>query len=111
MPGFPTKFRVPYVQSTKDPGSLCSGRATLNFGTGNFQATAVVTGQTWVRSGSRILASVSAVPTAGRRAEEAMLEGITCYIGSLVEGEGFTIYANAPLGALGTFYVDWVAGA
>lgn len=85
-----------------------SGSATVDFGSGEYQASVTVTGQAWVTSASMILASVAAVATADHGAEDAALEGITCYVGDIVAGVGFTIYANAPLGTFGDFTINWL---
>jgi hypothetical protein len=97
------------VASTASGGTTVqSGTATVDFGSGEFQATATVTGQAWVEADSAIMATVAAVATADHGEEDAALEGLTCYVGSLVVGVGFTIYVNAPAGTFGEFSIQWI---
>ncbi len=88
--------------------STHTGTETVDFGSGDYQASIVVTGETWVEAGSVILAQVAAVTTADHDPEDAALEGLTCYVGAIVAGTGFTIYVNAPAGTFGEFDINWL---
>jgi len=89
-------------------GGAQSGTSTADFGSGEFQAQVVVTGQTWVEAGSVIHAQAAATTTADHDPEDAALEGLTCYVGNIVAGTGFTIYVNAPAGTFGEFDINWL---
>jgi hypothetical protein len=79
-------------------GNACT--CTVDFGTGDHDASVVVTGQTWVTASSIIVATA--------QGEDARVEQITCNAGDLVDGEGFTVYAHAPYGAIGQFTVNCI---
>lgn len=85
------------------PGGAGGGNActcVVDFGTGDHDASVVVTGQAWVTPTSIIIATAVG--------EEARLEQITCNVGSLSAGVGFTVYAHAPTGAIGQFTVNCI---
>jgi hypothetical protein len=71
---------------------------------GDSFASTVVTGQTWVASGSEIVATLMDHPS-GTSAEEAIAEGVTVGVGAIVAGTGFTVYLNSPDGGIGPYRV------
>lgn len=71
---------------------------------GDSFASTTVTGQTWVASGSEIVATIMDHPS-GASAEEAMAEGVTVGVGAIVAGTGFTVYLNSPDGGVGPYRV------
>ncbi len=79
-------------------GNACT--CTVDFGTGDHDASVVVTGQSWVTASSIIIATA--------QGEDARVEQIVCNVGALVDGVGFTVYAHAPNGALGTYTVNCI---
>lgn len=72
-----------------------SGTATLDFGAfpGASDASAVVTGQTGIASGSLVEAWLRPAATADHTADEHWVETIRVVAGNIVAGTGFTIYA------------------
>ena len=61
-------------------------------------------GQTWVTSGSSIIATV--IDYAGNNsAEDAAVDGVTVTVGDIVAGTGFTVYASSPFGSVGQFKI------
>lgn len=104
MPAHADKFRTPITSLHSEK----KGSATLDFGSGEYQASVTITGLTWIRNDSTVLASIAAVNSTDHRREDAVMEGITCYVGNIIEGVGCTIYANAPLGTFGTYTVCWL---
>ena len=83
--------------------------AVLDFGTnaGEYSASAVVTGQTWVTSSSSIIATVIDYAS-NNSAEDASVDGVSVTIGDIVAGTGFTVYAASPFGSVGQFKVACV---
>lgn len=88
-----------------------SGPATVDFGFPSGgegdSATVTVTGQTWVTAGSIISASAAAIATPDHDGDDAMVEGLTCYVGNIVAGVGFDIFCNAALGSWGRYAIQW----
>jgi hypothetical protein len=66
---------------------------TIDFGTGNTNASAVITGQSWVTSSSVVVCAPTLLATASREegAEDAILEGLTAAVHTHVAGTGFTL--------------------
>lgn len=92
-------------------GSGNNGTATLDFGpTPNETASIAVTGQTSITSSANIRAWFQRDATAGNGADEHEEAGSMCPLtcGNIVDGVGFTIYAN-PIAALGlgSFTTHW----
>lgn len=77
-------------------GSGAAGTTTINFGAfpGGSDATATVTGQTGILSGSVVQAWIVAQDTADHTADEHRVETISVTCGNIVAGTGFTIYAQ-----------------
>ena len=80
-----------------------TGLVTVDFGSGNTNASTVVTGQKWVVPASRIAASLQGTTADHSSVEDGLLEQITAAIGTLVESVGFTLHAHAPNGAAGQY--------
>jgi hypothetical protein len=87
-----------------------SGSAEVNFGNPveDGWASVVVTGQTWVTSDAIILAKVAAVTTADHDPDDAACEGLSCHVGTIAAGTGFTITVGAPNGTWGRYTVQWL---
>jgi hypothetical protein len=75
---------------------LSAGTATVDFGAfpGKSDASVVVTGQTGILATSRVTACIVATATDDHSADEHWVESIQVTPGSIVPGEGFTIYAR-----------------
>lgn len=82
--------------------------ATVDFGwapgTEDDQASATVTGQTWVTATSPFSAIFFGT-TADHEEEDAAAEGLTVTIGKIVAGVGFDVIVNAPNGTWGKYNV------
>lgn len=93
--------------------TVYTGTATMNFGIGDGasdlpQSSVVITGQAWVLSGSIISAWVAAVATADHDVDEVVAENISCYVGTIIPGTGFTIYGQVDEGStFGDFIINW----
>jgi len=88
-------------------GSGNAVTSVIDFGTGkgDHSTSTVVTGQTWVTGGSKIITSI--IDYAGENsAEDASVEGITIAVGDIVAGTGFTVYASSPFGSVGKYQVS-----
>ena len=89
-----------------------TGSTTINFGggVGSQSASAVVTGQAGIVSGSHVEAFLMAETSADHNAQEhmlaALLVGLTC--GQVVAGTGFTIFARSEIALTGAFTIRWV---
>ena len=78
---------------------------TVDFSTGTDLVRKTVTGETWVTTGSQIVASFTEGPGT-RSAEEAAIEGLVCTVENIVDGDGFDLVVHAPNGeAFGEFNV------
>lgn len=91
------------------------GTATVNFGAvpGTNTASVVVTGQTGILAASSLceawmMADSTVSGAAGHNAEEHKLVPIKLTCGALVDGVGFTIYAETEWRLTSTFQVRWV---
>jgi len=73
-----------------------SGSTTVDFGAfpGAVDASAAITGQTGIVSGSLVGAWIRPVDTADHSADEHRIEGMAVVADSIVAGTGFTIYAR-----------------
>jgi hypothetical protein len=87
-----------------------SGSAEVDFGNPveDGWASVVVTGQSWVTSDAVILAKVAAVTTADHDPDDAACEGLSCHVGTIAAGTGFTITVGAPNGTWGRYTVQWL---
>lgn len=87
-----------------------TGTTTINFGTGNNEASVDVTGQTAIVSGSYVeaffMAEASGTHTLNDAAYAATFIGLSC--GTISAGTGFTIYARSIEKMTGTFSIRWV---
>ena len=100
------------VQTTAAPSSGSSGanvvQATGDFGSDSgpikrsFDASAVVSAS-WVTNTSVICCSIAGVATGTHGTEDALIEGITVQVESVVAGVGFTLHAYSPLGSWGQY--------
>jgi hypothetical protein len=70
-------------------------------------ATATITGQPWVSSGSIILCDPFGGSTPDHGPEDAMVEGLVAYATNLVPGVGFDVQVEAPNGTWGRYLVNW----
>ena len=75
------------------------GTTTVNFGTsltGSLEASAVVTGQATILTGSLAEAYIYPAPTAEHSTDEHIVDPPRVMCGPVTTGVGFTIYAYAP---------------
>jgi hypothetical protein len=94
---------VPPPTASSAPGTTNSTTVDVTTSGDSFAST-VVTGQTWVASGSEIVATLMDHPS-GTSAEEAIAEGVTVGVGAIVAGTGFTVYLKSPNGGIGPYRV------
>ena len=91
-------------------GSISSTTQEIDFGTFETTVTQVVTGLSWVGSGTVLVASLGDRSTISGNSlaspMEASLEEIVVTISDKVAGVGFTINAYAPNGANGKFLIN-----
>jgi hypothetical protein len=66
-------------------------------------ASVVITGQTWVNENSVILVTFAGTTPDHEEPDDAMVEGLTGYVGDIISGIGFTIFALAPNGTWGNY--------
>lgn len=73
---------------------MAQGTTTLDFGEfpGKTDATAVITGQTSILSGSLVEAWILPTATADHSADEHWVDPPELYAGNVVAGTGFTVY-------------------
>lgn len=89
---------------------MATGSAVIDFGAapgGNY-ATAVVTGQGEIVSGSLVEAWMMASSTADHNAIEHIIAPIKLTVGDVVAGVGFTVHAASEWRLTGDFAVRWV---
>ena len=88
-------------------GSSNSVSTSVDFGStyNEYSTEVVVTGQSWVTSGTKVVINPSVVQGHGHTVEDYLLEEIKCYVTSLNPGIGFTIQAYAPNSSFGIFDV------
>jgi hypothetical protein len=89
------------------------GTATVDFGTpGRWEASVTVTGQGSIVSSSKVEPFVMATASSDHSADEHRAEQIKATAGAIVDGVGFTIWANAtgnrPLRGQWTIHWVWV---
>lgn len=86
-------------------GSSNSVSTSIDFGStyDEYSTEVVVTGQSWVTSGTNVAINPSVVQGHGHTVEDYLLEEIKCYVTSLNPGVGFTIQAYAPNSSFGIF--------
>jgi len=99
---------------TIDPlpaAEIAGCQCSVDFGAQDDMAMAVVTGQTWVKTTSKIVASLVAEENPPYRSlEDGIIEGIVLSIGALIPGVGFTVLAGAPNGANGIYKIMCIGG-
>lgn len=88
-------------------GNTATAIVDFGSGKGDYSASTVVTGQTWVTSSSSIIATAIDY-TGNNSAEDASVDGVTFAIGDVIAGTGFTVYAASPFGSVGQFKVSCV---
>lgn len=86
-------------------GSGNGVEVTVDFGSFGTLASTVVTGQAWVGSSSKLVASFFGTTTDHPSPEEAVIEQLDVATGDIVAGTGFTVYASAPMGTTGQYKV------
>ena len=67
-----------------------------------------ITGQTWVSTESAIVCAPFGLTTTDHDPIDAILEGVSFDINSIVPGDGFTIMGFAPKGTYGTYQVKCI---
>jgi hypothetical protein len=90
-----------------------TGNTTINFGAwpGSALATAVITGQTNIQSGSVLFTAIRVASSADHTADEHVIDSPQTMAGTIVAGTGFTIYAAAPPGRptlFGAYNIGWM---
>jgi hypothetical protein len=68
-------------------------------------AITTVTGLSWINAQSIVMLTFAGITTDHEEPDDAMVEGLTAYVGNLVPGVGFDIFASAPLGTWGRYQV------
>lgn len=82
---------------------------SVDFGTASNYATATVTGQTGILSGSLVEAWVSVSSSGTRTEDDCINEDLKVVAGSISPGTGFTVYVNCMRGyAHGSYDINWV---
>lgn len=85
------------------------GTATVDFGTiEDGSASVTSTGQSWVTSGSIIVATPWAVTTADHDPDDYGAECLSCSVANVVPGVGFDIVCSAPNNTFGVYAVTWI---
>lgn len=88
--------------------SISKGTATIDFGNGSTDTTAVVTGQSTITTSNLVEAWIFPSNTANNTADNHWVEDITVLAGNIVDNTGFTIYAKSNTGkAHGQYTVAW----
>ena len=88
--------------------TVLGGTAILDFGTNQGAASVAVTGQTGILTTSNIHATVSAVATANKGADEVYMDPIVLSVGPPTAGTGFTIYGTSlNKFTSGQYQVNW----
>jgi hypothetical protein len=86
------------------PQAVHAVAVTVDFGDGSGDAVTTVTGQGWVKSTSRLVASFSG-ESSEHDPEDALLEGLRVTAGEITAGVGFVVRAHAPDGTHGIYNV------
>ena len=68
----------------------------------------VITGQSWVTTNSKIVATLFGEDVGNRSAEDGILEEIKLSITNLVPGVGFTVMAYAPNNTSGNYKINCI---
>jgi len=100
---------ITYTQDVQAPAGG-RGVAVIDFGaSGKDIASLAITGQTGILSGSAIIVSILAIPSADHSADEHIAEEIDVFAGDIIAGTGFTIYTRTRSLALkGAWNVAWI---
>lgn len=70
-----------------------TGTAVVDFGSGNSEASVVITGQSSIVAGSVIRAWINPIASSNNEADAHLRETLNIVAGSIVPGTGFTVYA------------------
>lgn len=100
-----------YIAGGAGGGStVYTGSATVDFGSPGEDgfATVAVTGQSWVTSDAIITATAAAITSADHDPDDAAVECLSCHVGTISVGSGFTISVGAPNGTWGRYTVQWM---
>ena len=85
------------------------GTATIDFGTGKLDTSVAVTGQGAITTANLVEAWLSGTSTANNLTDAGFAENMLIFAGDIVNGTGFTIYAQVQQGrAFGQYVVNWV---
>jgi hypothetical protein len=89
-------------------GNFLQVTVDFGFSSGNEGdiARVTVTGQSWVTSGSVILANVFAGTTSDHSPDDAIAEGLVAFIENIVAGVGFDVVVYAPQNSWGRYLVN-----
>lgn len=96
---------------TLDEIGIVQGSATLNFSTGENEATVAVIGQTGITTEAKVKAWIMADDTtADHTANDHRFIGLvlTVTCGNIVAGTGFTIYGMSLYQLVGQYKVRWM---
>lgn len=77
---------------------------SVDFGSDSDVAVTTVTGQTWVKSTSRLVANFYG-SSDDHDAEDALIDEVRVIVANIVEGVGFDVIAFAPWGTNGLYNV------
>jgi hypothetical protein len=93
-------------------GGVTAGTSTVSFGiTETNESHLVVTGQTGILAGSKVIASIGTTATADYTANDHKYLGaigVTVTTGAVVAGTGFTIYVRSYQKLTGDISINWV---
>ena len=89
------------------PSTSTKVTAIVNFnnpdGPEDTTASVVVGGLSWVNQNTVAVVTFAGTTSDHQEPDDAMVEGLTGYIGDIVPGVGFTIFASAPNGSWGRY--------
>lgn len=85
------------------------GTSTIDFGTGKLDTSVAVTGQAAITTANLVEAWLSGVATSNNLANAGFAEDLLIFAGDIVNGTGFTVFAQVQRGrAFGQYVVNWV---
>lgn len=100
------------LAGTGGGGSVTSGTSTVSFGgTATNEASLVVTGQTGILAGSKVIASIGTSATGDYTADDHKYLGslgVSVTVGNVVAGTGFTIFIRSVYKMTGDISVNWI---
>jgi hypothetical protein len=95
-----------------DAAGITSGTSTVSFGvTETNEAQLVVTGQTGILAGSKVIASIGTTATTDYTADDHKYLGsigVSVTAGDVVAATGFTIYVRSYQKLTGDISINWV---